>query len=274
MPGLLDAELICRSLDEACRADLERIDVLDAVTSTNTWLMEKEPQECGRYRAVLAEHQTAGRGRQGKRWVSPPRAGVCLSLSCTFDSKPNSLSCLTLAAGIAVARALNSFGLETVKLKWPNDIYAGSAKLGGILTEAQTSSDGRITVIIGVGVNVDTAAAGTADGFANMDYAITDLHSHIDTPVDRSLLAAAIIEQLVHAVRCFEAEGLAPFRAEWIGYDYLKGKRIAVTMPDSHLSGVAQGIDANGALRLMTEQGLRRVYTGSVSVPDEENAHA
>ncbi|MEQ8207213.1 MAG: biotin--[acetyl-CoA-carboxylase] ligase, partial [Woeseia sp.] len=259
-------DLIYRSLSEASRADLDSFDVLDVVPSTNTWLMQQDTHERGRFRVVLAEHQTNGRGRQNKRWVSPPRAGLSLSVAYTFNRNPGNLSCVTLAAGVGIANALQSFGLNTVKLKWPNDLYVGSAKLGGILTDAQTAPGSRITMICGVGINIDIGTVSNADEYANIDYTITDLQSHVMKEMNRSQVAGKVIDQLLRTLARFEEEGLAPFRADWNKYDWLKSKQVDVTMPDCQLSGLADGIDANGALRVMTEHGLRRVYTGSIAV--------
>lgn len=263
---MLDADLIYRALSETSRSGLDSFDVLDVVPSTNTWLMQQDTHERGRFRVVLAEHQTNGRGRQNKRWVSPPRAGISLSIAYTFNRNPGNLSCVTLAAGVGVANALQSFGLNTVKLKWPNDIYVGGAKLGGILTDAQTAPGSRITMVLGVGINVDIGTVSNTDEYANIDYTITDLQSHVMQQLNRSKVAGTVIDQLISTVLRFEEEGLAPFRADWNKYDWLRSKQIDVTMPDCQLSGAADGIDSNGALRVMTDHGLRRVYTGSITV--------
>lgn len=274
MASTLDTDLIYRSLNAGSRAALDSFDVFEVLPSTNTWLMQQERHDPGRFRAVLAEHQTAGRGRQGKHWISPPNAGICLSLAYTFKQSPNNLSCLTLAAGVGVAKALQAFGAENVKLKWPNDIYVGDAKLGGILTDAQTTAAGCITTICGVGINVDFGAVSNAGDLSNVDYPVTDLYSHIEKPIERSLIATAVIDQLIRVIGHFEAEGLEPFRVDWSDYDWLKGKLIEVIMPDSRVSGVAGGIDANGALRVTTGQGSRRVYTGSVTVLNSQSKSA
>ncbi len=273
MPDLLDAARIERALSESARESLDRLEVLDVVPSTNTWLMQQVRHERGSFQAVLAEHQTAGRGRQSRRWFSPRRAGLCLSLSYTFNENPDNISCLTLAAGVAVLQALDSLGVRKLKLKWPNDIYAGEAKLGGILTDAQTASGGRITMICGVGLNVDLSLAETdRKDLAALDYSVTDLNSHCDELPDRSSIAAAIIERLIAAFRTFELHGVEPFRADWNEHDWLQGKQIVVDMPDCQVSGTADGIDANGALRVMTSQGRRRVFTGDVRVLAAESA--
>ncbi len=271
MSDLLDADLIHRTLSDQSRTALNALDVFDVIPSTNTWLMQQDRHEPGRFHAVLAEHQTAGRGRQSKRWISPPRASVCLSVGYTFSSNPKNLACLTLAAGVGVLNALRDVGVANAKLKWPNDIYVADAKLGGILTDAQTASGGRITMICGVGLNVDVGAVSDVNQYAEVDYTITDVQSHTEQRVDRSVIAAAVIEQLIRVVTRFEQEGLDPFRADWNSADWLRGKKVRVSMPDSEVTGIADGIDANGALRVMTENGRRRVYTGSITVLDAQS---
>lgn len=271
MSDLLDADLIHRTLSDQSRTVLSALDVFDVVPSTNTWLMQQDKHEAGRFHAVLAEHQTAGRGRQSKRWISPPQASVCLSLGYTFSSNPKNLACLTLAAGVGVLKALQGVGVVGAKLKWPNDVYVGDAKLGGILTDAQSTTGGRITMICGVGLNIDVGAVSDVNPYAEVDYAITDVQSHTEQPVNRSAIAAAVIEQLIRVVTRFEQEGLDPFRADWNNADWLRGKTVKVSMPDSEVTGTADGIDANGALRVLTEHGRRRIYTGSITVLDAQS---
>ena len=273
MVELLDAAAIKKALSESARASLDSVDVLDVVPSTNTWLMQQVRHDRGRFQAVLAEHQTAGRGRQGRRWFSPRKAGLCLSLSYTFERNPGNISCLTLAAGVAVLQGLESLGAKNLRLKWPNDIYAGNAKLGGILTDAQTASGGRITMTCGVGLNIDLSLAesGTKD-LDTLDYAVTDLRCHIDELPDRSIVAATLLEGLIEAFRQFERDGLEPFRADWNARDWLRGKQVCVDMPDCTVLGTADGIDVNGALTVMTAQGRRRIFTGDVCLSAAESA--
>lgn len=273
MSDELEADDIRGRVGESAAAHLDALEVLDVVPSTNTWLMQQERHDRGRFHAVLAEHQTAGRGRRSRRWFSPPNAGICLSVSYTFRDTPGNIACLTLAAGVAVREALASLGVRDLNLKWPNDLYADGAKLGGILTDAQTASASRITMICGVGLNVDLSVADT--GIPDSDsatYAITDIRSHADRVPTRSEIAAAVIEGLIEGILRFEAEGLEPFRAGWNEHDELHGQNVTVEMPDGIIRGVADGIDANGALRVQTSQGRRRVFTGDVRVHRAESA--
>lgn len=268
MPAALDADQIRRKLDPAVGEGIDELVVLSEVSSTNTWLMQQELHEPGRFGVVLAKHQTAGRGQRSRRWYSPRGAGLYLSMGYTFTHNPTNLSCLTLAAGVAVASALRETGVSELMLKWPNDLFVNDAKLGGILTDAQTAPGDRITMICGVGINFDLGDAddeeATRAGLGERGYAPTDLRSHLSTLPTGNDVAARIINALGIATRQFEASGLEPFIEDWNDLDWLLGEPVAVDLPDGQIHGIADGIDASGALRVMTKQGRRRVFTGSV----------
>ena len=130
------------------------ITVLDNVPSTNTWLLERPPSPAGAAEAVLALHQTAGRGRRGRTWQAPRGSGLCLSVAWTFETMPAHAPALTLALGVAAARALESIGLGEAMLKWPNDIVWQDRKLGGILVESTTTPEHAFRIVAGVGINL------------------------------------------------------------------------------------------------------------------------
>jgi BirA family biotin operon repressor/biotin-[acetyl-CoA-carboxylase] ligase len=265
MSTLLNEDRIRDALSDDARSKIDSLVILDIVASTNTWLLEQQPPAAGRYHAVLAEQQTAGRGRHGRNWISPRGAGLYLSVSYTFTRSPDNLACVTLAAGVAAVQALERVGAGKLGLKWPNDICARDAKLGGILVDAQTGAANRITVICGIGLNYDLSLIDAErHGLTNLDYTVSDLRNQCDQLPKRNQTAAAIISRVIRAIGIFETRGLAPFRADWNQYDWLRGKRVDVDMPGDEFEGIADGIDANGALRVVTEHGPRRVYTGTV----------
>jgi len=269
----LDATRIYRALDDGIRSSVDALDVLDNVPSTNTWLMERTGHVAGRVNVVLANQQTAGRGRRGNRWVSPAGAGLYLSLSHTFEKTRDDFSCLTLVAGIAVAEALEHLGSGPIKLKWPNDIYAGDAKLGGILTEARSSANGRTTVVCGIGINLDlTVAGGAREQLNKLDYATTDLASHCSVPPDPSALAAGIINNVAHAFALHAQAGFARFLPEWDARDWLQGKNVQAELQDGLVIGQAAGVDKDGLLRLVDGDKVHRVVAATVRVAQEKCA--
>ena len=135
------------------------LEIFQSIDSTNRYARERAEAEAISGAVVLAENQTAGRGRRGKTWVSPFAANLYMSIVWDFDQGAESLQGLSLAVGVGVRRTLVELGLQDVQLKWPNDIYIGGKKLGGILLEMIGDPNGRCTVIIGIGLNVSDAVS-------------------------------------------------------------------------------------------------------------------
>ncbi len=266
-----EADEVLRRLSGTARARLERLDAFGEIGSTNTWLLEQVPPAAGRFRAASAEHQTAGRGRQGKSWLSPPSAGLALSVAYTFADASRNLAGLTLATGVGIAAALRKLGAE-VAVKWPNDLILHDRKLGGILTEAK-SATGATTVVVGVGLNVELpeAARRDAGGWKN---GVADLGEALDRLPSRPELTAAVIESLIETMARFDREGFAPFRAVWPGFDWLQGRAVVTEEPGAEVHGEACGVGEDGALLLKTPDGVRRVMSGSVALAGSRAATA
>ncbi|HYT46813.1 MAG TPA: biotin--[acetyl-CoA-carboxylase] ligase [Burkholderiales bacterium] len=208
---------------------------------------------------LAAEEQTAGRGRRGRRWHSAPGAGVTFSLARSLNRPAREAAGLPLVAGVAVARALRGLGATRAALKWPNDLVAAGAKLGGILVE--TRSQGHATrAVIGIGLNCRHDAGlelrlrrklGALDQFIGR--------------IDRNQIIARVARSLLDALDEFEAKGLDSARRDWEAMDAHAGQRLRVRLADGRvLTGVASGLDADGGLRLATRAGLRLVRSGRV----------
>jgi BirA family transcriptional regulator, biotin operon repressor / biotin---[acetyl-CoA-carboxylase] ligase len=227
--------------------------VVERCTSTNDLLLKEKS-------AVLlaAEEQTAGRGRRGRRWHSAPGAGLTFSLGRRVRRPARELAALSLVAGVAAARALRALGVRELALKWPNDLVVGGAKLGGILVEARTSSDGSYAVL-GLGINCRrTPGLG-----AKLGREVAFVDDFI--PVNRNKILQNIASALVAALDAFEAGGLEALRAEWEAMDAHAGRRIRVRLAGGRVvSGTAGGLAEDGALRLVTRSGVRAVRSGRV----------
>ena len=152
MMSSLDASAFRRPLSECTRAKLESLELFGEIASTNTYLMSQPAPTAGHCRVAIADHQTSGRGRHNRHWLSHPGDGLCLSLAYTFEKAPEHLPALTLALGVGVIGALQGLNVSGCRLKWPNDIVARDGKLGGILTEAvkaaEVLADKRIDVTV------------------------------------------------------------------------------------------------------------------------------
>jgi BirA family biotin operon repressor/biotin-[acetyl-CoA-carboxylase] ligase len=261
---LLDAAAIRRGLPQWPRERLRRLEVHEQIDSTSDRLLAVTDLPPGRFDACLAEVQTAGRGRRGRPWLAPRASGLCLSVNWSFREAPAALSALSLAAGVAVRRALSCLGVAGLALKWPNDIVHAGRKLGGVLIDLRGEAAGPAYVVVGIGVNVRlpsvTRATIAAGGFE-----ATDLAS-LGSPVSRNALAAALIAELSLMLEEFGARGMAAFADEWRNADALAGRPVRVLQDGRDLEGLARGVDADGALLVDAPDGRRRVLSGEVSV--------
>jgi BirA family biotin operon repressor/biotin-[acetyl-CoA-carboxylase] ligase len=237
--------------------------LLDAIDSSNAFLLQLPVAERHGH-AVLAEQQTAGRGRRGKTWQSPPGSNIYLSLGWNFQRAARDISCLSLAVGVAVVRALESQGITGLGLKWPNDIQAGAKKLGGILLESKPAADGGISVVIGIGINVAMPAAG--DSAAAIDQPWTSVAEITGVKWDSGLrdrLAGAVLEQLLSLLGSYGNEAFEPFRADWQRLDLLLNQAVTVFSAEGEIHGHALGIDQQGNLRVAEEfsRGQQRLFS-------------
>lgn len=256
---LLDASRILSALPDITQTQLA-LRVLQSTASTNSdasaWLVESRLHP---YCVVLAEQQTAGRGRHGRTWVSPFAQNLYLSLAYELKGGVEALSGLSLVVGIALIRTLKVLGVDDVALKWPNDVWLQGRKLAGVLVELQGEATSGWRVVIGIGLNVHMREAEGA--------MIDQPWISLDTTkvVSRNELAARLIETLLLVLHEFACKGFAAFVAEWAAVDALAGKHIQ--LDGGRVAGVAMGIDATGALLLQQESGgLLVVNAGEVSV--------
>jgi BirA family biotin operon repressor/biotin-[acetyl-CoA-carboxylase] ligase len=263
---MTEADDILRRIPVTARSSLDALEWFAELESTSSWLKQQASPPRGRFRAVIAEHQTAGRGRNEKIWLSPRSSGLCLSVSYTFGDMPCNLPALALAIGAGLAAALEKLGARDVALKWPNDLIVAGGKLGGILTEVRSAGAGGQTAVVGVGINVDLPHSIRYAASTSWASRISDLAGCMDDVPDRAELAAVIIASLIDSMRRFESEGLAAFRSSWQENDWLLGKTVSVQQASGHITGVAGGIDDDGALLVKTDAGTERVISGSVRV--------
>lgn len=212
---------------------------------------------------VLAESQSAGRGRRGRSWLSPPGLNIYLSCLKRFDAGFASLSGLSLAVGVIVMRALAALGIGGAGLKWPNDVLSDGGKLAGILVELSGEYQGPCAAIIGVGLNVRLTPALRAQA----GQPVNDLVSLSGgVAPDRNRVAAALVGALVDGLRQFEHNGFAAFVDEYAGHDLLRGQPLRLHGALGELEGTGAGVDARGALLLQTGDGVRAIDSADVSV--------
>lgn len=273
----LDAARIVDALPTATQALLAQLECVADIDSTNAELLRRPAPERG-VAVLLADRQSAGRGRAGRVWASPPGANLYLSLSRRFDCPLAALAPLTLATGVCVAEALHALGAHVVRLKWPNDLVVtgtggGLRKLGGILVEAGRdeavhAEAGRggagSRAVIGLGLNLRMPA----EAAAGIDQPWCDLSELLGERLPpREAVAAAVIAALLPALDAWERDGLQAHAAGFAALDALAGREVQAMLGTGMLVGIAAGIDPNGALRLQLDSGeVRTVHAGEVRV--------
>ncbi|MES2949895.1 MAG: biotin--[acetyl-CoA-carboxylase] ligase [Pseudomonadota bacterium] len=233
------------------------VEVLPEIDSTNTELMRRA--RAGQLEPVLlvAERQSAGRGRLGRTWSSGGDAVAAdaslpsLTFSLGLPLSPADWSGLSLAVGLSVVESLH----PDLKLKWPNDVWLQDRKLAGILIETASVGDVRYAVI-GVGINIVPPAA---EGLRTPPAGLCEVLPDVDAPTALARVAAP----LAHAVLRFEAEGFGPLRAAFHARDLLYGRDLVC---NDGVTGMARGVDAGGALLLHTDSGLKKITSAEVSV--------
>lgn len=239
-----------------------RIEVEREIDSTNAALKRRALSEDIHGVALFAETQTAGRGRLGRVWVSPPKSNIYLSLGWRTGLEPLELAGLSLAAGCTIGEGLErNFGLK-MQLKWPNDLYLGGKKCGGVLIDLVQSSNQDWTIVVGVGLNV----AMPNSGGNNIDQPWTDLSSHSAVPLTRNEVGGQLLGALVPLLSSWQVGAFSQWRESWSRRDLMAGHQITVQQGNHSISGRADGVDHSGALRVVTNEGLTVVQSGEASM--------
>jgi len=262
---LLDAAHISAALPAAARQSNEGCEVLWSTSSTNDYLLQMPGVPAGRSRACLAELQTGGRGRRGRKWFATAGYGLCLSIAWTFRYSPPQLGCLGLVAGVAVLRAVRRAGATNALLKWPNDVVIDGHKLAGILIDVRGEAGGPLQAVIGIGLNYDLPAATARNVVATGGLEPVSMRDAGAT-LSRNDLAASLITELHATLELFSSEGFGSIVEEWRAADYLQGKEVRVEVDGETQAGIARGIAADGRLQLATSAGIVHLTTGDVSV--------
>lgn len=241
-----------------------RIHYFNEVGSTQQVAGELAGQGAAPGTAVIAELQTAGRGRLGRSWHSP--AGV--NLYSTIILRPQmplaEVPRLTLVAGLAAAEALETVAPGLIALKWPNDLWLKGRKAGGIIAEAITDSRQQLAcVLLGIGLNLNLALHEIPEDLHDK---ATSVRIVTGRRCDRIAVAAALFRRLDARYTEAQEHGFASMSPEYERYFALAGKQVTVVDGSARLSGTATGIDRTGALMLETSSGVARVIAGEVSV--------
>ena len=261
-PDLLLPEEIGRGL--AARSFGKRIVYREECASTQDMAAELaragEPEGL----VVIAETQTQGRGRKGRGWVSPPGAGIYLSVILKPGLKPSQIIQIPLVAGVAAARAIRAESGLAPDIKWPNDILIGGKKVAGILTEMSCELDRVNHVILGIGINVNTRKSDLPEPVRD---SATSLCAECGRNLSRVALVQRFLTELEAVYGSYLADGFESIRQEWKSFSSTIGSQVEITDGAESLTGEALDIDADGFLLLKTASGrTERIVAGDVSL--------
>ena len=213
---------------------------------------------------IFAESQTPGRGRLGRKWVSPSGKGLWCSVLLRPAFRPQEATRLTVAAATAIARAVATRTGLTPEVKWPNDLLIRGRKFGGILTELSGEQDRVAHIILGIGLDVNLAAS---DLPAELRGQATSLRLELGRPVHRAELAVAVLRELDADYRRINTGNYQAVADEWESLCTTLGRQIEVRVGDRRFRGRAEALDSDGSLLLRTEHGrLERILGGDVTM--------
>ncbi|MGL4827262.1 MAG: biotin--[acetyl-CoA-carboxylase] ligase [Vibrionaceae bacterium] len=207
----------------------------------------------------VTERQTAGRGQNGRVWHSPFASNLYLSLLWRLEAD---LSGVTLALGVALAKALTKLGCKKMSVKWPNDLYCDGKKVAGILVESRAQAGcSAVNLVIGVGINLTM----DKNDDTPIDQAWSNLLDHLPPlTINKTELALFLLQAMTKGLDEFAKHGLAAFAQDWQQFDYLQHQTVFVEQGEELLCGTARGISAQGALQLETPTGLLDINCGRV----------
>ncbi|NOI15152.1 bifunctional biotin--[acetyl-CoA-carboxylase] ligase/biotin operon repressor BirA [Vibrio hepatarius] len=256
---LLDESILKTSLN----TPVELIPIID---STNQYLLERVDElESGS--VCIAEYQAKGRGRRGREWVSPFGSNLYMSMFWRLDAGMAAAMGLSLVVGVAIVEALEKLGLNGVKLKWPNDLYYQDRKLAGILVEMSGQAGGAANLVIGMGMNLmmSDQTEGITQPWASLAEVADKEH------IDRNQLAITMINTLHSALSDYEIYGMSGFVERWNRLDNFLDRPIKLIMGPREITGIAKGINEQGAVLLETGNGIESFIGGEISLRGTES---
>lgn len=207
---------------------------------------------------AICEMQTAGKGRRGRQWLSPFARNIYCSIGIEKSLPPSQLGLVSILSGIALCQALAYCGIVGIKLKWPNDLYFGNQKLGGVLIESQPVADTDYFFAVGFGINVHMTKAQLAE----IPQAATSIDLITDIVVNRQGILLAAIEAVIEKIRGFSEKKASDLVAEFRLYDAFHGQSVSLLGAGEEIQGIDAGINESGQLILDTDTG-RQVFSAA-----------
>jgi len=242
----------------------KEISFFETVDSTNTLAMRLAGSGALHGTVIIADHQTKGKGRLGRTWLSPPKSNIYMSIILEPKIAPKDATLLTIMAATACASAIrNTTGLE-VKIKWPNDLMVGDKKLGGILTEIKSDPDRITLAVIGIGINVNIALK---DFPLDVRSVASSIKEALGKTQSRTIIIAGILKEIERLYGILAGGGGKLLLAEWKQLSSTLGRKVTVTEGKDTFTGIAEDIDDAGRLKLKLSSGaMKAISAGDVTM--------
>ncbi len=263
---LLSAATIRDLLAADVKDSLSAIKVFLEIGSTNSYLLEQTPAD-PRGVLVLAEQQTAGRGRRGRSWISPFGTNLYMSLLWRMPLTSATIDGLSLAVGLAVIKGLEAEGFPGIEMKWPNDLLLLNAKVAGILIELKPPKSDFVDLVIGIGVNLRMPAA--SGQLIDQPWQDLSLQMHGKS---RNAIAASIVSSLIVILNKFAGTGFAAFRQDWQAKDAFFNKPVQLQLGDSTIAGIARGVNEQGAVCVLVDNQIREFHGGEITLRSADDS--
>ncbi len=274
-PQWLDVASVRKHL--GARGGEFHLEIAEHAASSNSEMLQRAARQAPSGSVLALEWQSGGRGRLGRTWHSGLGNALTFSLLWRFDCGLAGLSGLSLATGVALIRVLRQCGVDSARLKWPNDVLGPNGKLAGILIEAQGDMLGPSAVVIGVGLNLRLPQ----QVLQHIDQAVTDLSQMTDAVPERNNLLALLLLELANVLREFAQHGFAGLHAEWESYHACQNQQVQLLLPDGKdIRGTVLGVTPEGALLLETpcrvtgQPEIRVFNAGEISLRRVDNVAA
>lgn len=260
----LSIEEIKSSLSSSSKIIGREIIFFDTLNSTNTSAMEFAEKGLPEGTVIIADSQTSGRGRLGRKWLSPPRKNLYMSIILRPTLSPRDAAIVTLMSAVACASSLKRLSAIPISIKWPNDIIVSNKKLGGILTEIKADMDRILYTVIGIGININHTVEEMPDDIKGV---ATSIKIETGNAVSRTQAALEILKELDKWYILLLTLGKKPIIKEWRRLSSTIGCRVKVTVGDKIFTGVAEDIDEEGMLLLkQPDNSMKKISAGDVII--------
>ena len=261
----IDAGNLVEELEKAAFPYARQVEILDTVDSTSDWLSRQQSGGVDIHgKACITEFQSAGRGRRGRNWQGSPYCHLMFSMGWRFQKEAVEMTGLSLSVGVAVADSLRNLIGAPVGLKWPNDLWCGDRKLGGILVDLNTASKPGTQAIVGIGINLHEPALEHFDP----GQPVTDLASNVQGELpSRTSIIAVVMTAVARSLDRFGQHQFGCDRERFNALDVFAGRKVQTSSGETSLEGIGQGVDTLGRYRLRFSNGsVETIISGDLSL--------